>query len=152
MKFSFIDISKIDPNPHNPRGIEIAKQDKKLPLLKDSIKQFGILVPLVVATKGDRFLLIDGERRYIAAKSLGIDKVPAYINDQELSDRELLYQMFHIHHNREQWGPIQQCRALEIPYNKIKSRRPISQIENEEGKIKAIAEELANETNTKDLS
>lgn len=146
MKFDFIDVSKIDPNPHNPRGIEIAKQDKKLPLLKDSIKTFGILVPLVVVSRGDRFLLVDGERRYIAAKALGLETVPAYVNEKGLTDNELLYQMFHIHHNREQWGPIQQCRALEIPYNRIRNRKQISDIENEEAKIKAIAEELSIET------
>lgn len=129
MKFNFIDISKIDPNPHNPRGIQIAKQDKKLPLLTDSIKNFWILVPLVVVSRGNRYLLIDGERRYVAAKALGLNKVPAYVNEKGLSDNELLYQMFHIHHNREDWGPIPQCRALEPSYNRIRNRKKISEID-----------------------
>lgn len=146
MKFDHIDITKIDTNPNNPRGIEIAMQDKKLPLLKDSIKTFGILVPIVVASRNDRFLLIDGERRYVAAKALGINKIPAYINENKLSDDDLLYQMFQIHHNREQWGPIQQCSALEKPYNEIKEQKEIRNIENEEAKIKAIAESLSIET------
>lgn len=146
MEFSFIPISQIDVNPHNPRGIEIARQDKKLPLLKDSIKNFGILVPLVVVKRDSRYLLVDGERRYVAAKALGLQEVPAYINEQGLSDDDLLYQMFHIHHNREQWGPIQQCNALEKSYTRIKNEKEISSIESEEAKIKAIAEGLANET------
>lgn len=146
MKFSHIEISKIDPNPNNPRGIEIASQDKKLPFLKDSIKTFGILVPLVVTLSNNRYLLIDGERRFVAAKALGLKKVPAYINDKVLKDKELLYQMFQIHHNREQWEPVQQCKALEIPYKVINNRSAIKSIEDEEVKIQAIAEELSRET------
>jgi ParB/RepB/Spo0J family partition protein len=146
MDFAYIDTSKIIANPNNPRGIEIAQQDTKLPLLRDSIRLFGILVPLVVVKRKDKFLLIDGERRFVAAKSLGLKKIPAYINDNELTDDELLFQMFHIHHNREQWGPIQQCHALERVYIGIIDKKEIKSIENEEAKIKAIAEQLANDT------
>jgi ParB family chromosome partitioning protein len=86
-----VKVSKIDPNPGNPRGIAIASEDPKLPLLIDSIRQFGVLVPIVVARRGDRYFLVDGERRYTAAKTLGLPTVPAYIIDKGITDRDILY-------------------------------------------------------------
>lgn len=98
--------SKIDPNIKNPRRIDIAKEDLKLGSLMDSIKQFGIMVPLVVVPNDGRYMLIDGERRYEVAKSLRLKTVPAYIIEEDLSKKDVLLRMFHIHHNREQWDPI----------------------------------------------
>src|SRR4030042_3485882 len=133
-----IPTSKIDRNDNNPRGINILEQDNKLGLLRDSIKQFGIMVPLVVVPRKGRYILIDGERRYEAAKSLGLTNVPAYVTESELNDQKILVRMFHIHHNREQWGPIPQCNALEDMYKEIKKRKNISMLSSEEAKIKAI--------------
>src|SRR5574341_2263871 len=99
MKFENIEIENLDPNPKNPRGIDIVEEDEKLSLLKDSIARFGILVPLVAKHQKGRFQLIDGERRYWAAKELGLKKVPAYIFPPDLDERDILQRMFHIHHN-----------------------------------------------------
>ena len=52
-----IPTSKIDRNDKNPRGINIVEQDDKLGLLRDSIEQFGILVPLVVVPRKGRYIL-----------------------------------------------------------------------------------------------
>ncbi len=146
MKLEHIKIAEIDPNPNNPRGIDIATQDPKLPLLKNSIDKFGVMVPIVVAPRKGRYLLIDGERRFIAAIDLGIKKIPAYITKMGLNDSDVLFRMFQIHHNREQWDPIQQCHALEPTYRQISSRKRIKQIEDERAKIQAIAEDLSDAT------
>jgi len=146
MKVDVVDISKIDPNPENPRGIDIAREDTKLPALKDSIKQFGILVPLVLVPRGRRYLLLDGERRFVAAQALGLKTLPAFITERGLDDDDLLVRMFQIHHNQQQWGAIQQCRALEGPYRSISGRRSIVAIGNDRARIKAIAEELSRAT------
>ena len=143
MKLDLIDVSLIDPNPHNPRGIEIARQDPNLPTLKDSINTFGILVPIVVVSRRNRYLLIDGERRLICARDLNIKKIPAFITKKGLSDDEILLRMFHIHHTHEQWGPIQQCKALESLYRRIRRRKNIADIEDDRAQSKSIAEELA---------
>ena len=84
-----IDLFKIDPNPNNPRGIDIETKDKKLALLKDSIRQFGILVPLVVARIGSRYRLLDGERRLVAAQALGLKTVPAYVTTKRLTKNDI---------------------------------------------------------------
>ncbi len=139
--------SKIDRNDKNPRGINIVEQDDKLGALRDSIKQFGIMVPLVVVPKKKgRYILIDGERRYEVAKSLGLKKVPAYVTERELNDKKILVRMFHIHHNREQWGPIPQCKALEDMYKEFKKRKNILTLSSEDAKIKVMAAEIEQST------
>ncbi|MGD0580656.1 MAG: ParB N-terminal domain-containing protein, partial [Bryobacteraceae bacterium] len=150
MRLTEIAISEILPNAENPRGIDIPTQDTKLSYLKDSIKTFGVLVPVVLTPRGNKFLLVDGERRYYAAKAVGLDKLPAYIitanNGSELASKDLLFRMFQIHHLRDQWGPVQQCRALESTYDKIVVRKEIKAIEDVKSSVKAVTEELADVT------
>ncbi len=144
-----IHLSAITPNKDNPRGIDVPTQDPKLSYLKDSIQQIGIQVPLVVTPRGGSYLLIDGERRYYAAKALGLQDVPAYVvgsrDGKPLSPSDLLFRMFQIHHLREQWGPVQQCRALEVKYKQIASAKDILPIQDPRVQVKAIAEHLVND-------
>src|ERR1035441_1587435 len=148
MRLTNIDLSKIRPNPDNPRGIDIQTQDEKLSYLKDSIAEFGVMVPIVVSQKGDTYLLIDGERRYWAAKAIGLNKLPAFVIDEkgEYSEDDILYRTFKIHHNREQWGPVQQCHALENLYNKVSKTAQIKSISDERAKLAAIAESIVEQT------
>ncbi|MGA2269572.1 MAG: ParB N-terminal domain-containing protein [Bryobacteraceae bacterium] len=147
MRLEELQIAKIDVNEKNPRGVNILTNDPKLAYLKDSIKRFGVMVPLVVTPRRDRFLLIDGERRYYAAKAVGLGKLPAYIienaNGQPFSDRDLLFRMFQIHHLREQWGPVQQCAALQSTYDEIVSRKDIRSVVDLRSQVQAVTEELA---------
>src|SRR5690606_37718797 len=78
-------ISSIQPDPDQPRKT-FNKDD--LEGLALSIKQHGILQPIVVISKGDMFLIVAGERRYRAAKLAGLAKVPAII--RTLSDQHKL--------------------------------------------------------------
>lgn len=148
MRLTHIDISKITRNPNNPRGIDILTEDDKLSYLKDSIKQFGVMVPIVVSQRGDGYMLIDGERRYWASQAVGLTKIPAFVLDEEgsFSTKDILYRMFQIHHNREQWGPVQQCRALEELYARIEKRDAIRSIDDERARLKAIGEEIVKAT------
>ena len=106
------------------------------------------MVPIVVSRRGNEYLLIDGERRYWASKALGLSKIPAYIIDHrgEFSNSDILYRMFQIHHNREQWEPVQQCRALETVYKRICRKQDIRSISDERAKSSALAEELVRVT------
>ena len=146
MKQEEILLKAIEANPKNPRGIKIAEEDEKLSLLKTSIQKFGILVPLAVLKQGSKYKLIDGERRYEAAKSLGLKEVPAIITTDVIDEDNFLLRMFHIHHNREQWGPVQQCRALEGLYEEIINQGNIKKIKDEDIKLREITEELVAHT------
>jgi hypothetical protein len=150
MRLEAVPISLIDPNEDNPRGIDIATQDARLSFLKDSIARFGVLVPVVLTPKGRRFLLVDGERRYHAAKAVGSKELPAFVISNEegksLSPDELLFRMFQIHHLRDQWGPVQQCRALEKAYKQTVARADIKSIQDVKAWMKAVADALAQDS------
>lgn len=149
MQLETIRIDDIQTNTSNPRGINIQTDDPKLNYLKDSISHFGVLVPLVVSKRSKgQYLLIDGERRYWASKQLGLKRIPAYIIDSDGSfkDEDILLRMFQIHHNREQWGPVQQCRALESVFQATMKKPEIRSIRDHKAQIKAITEELVHAT------
>jgi ParB family chromosome partitioning protein len=76
----------IDPNPYQPRK---DFNEESLNVLADSIKQFGILQPLIVRKAEDRFQLIAGERRLRAAKLAGIERVPVVLKE---SGNELAFE------------------------------------------------------------
>ena len=73
--------------------------------------------------------------------------MPAFVVDEEgdLTDSDILYRMFQIHHNREQWLPIQQCHALEVVYRKVVRQASVRSLNDERAKLNAVAEELAQE-------
>src|SRR4051794_2947635 len=79
MQLRLIPISKIVRNPDNPRHIDIASEDDKLSYLADSIRNFGILVPIVVTRRGRHYFLVDGERRFHAAKIANLKTLPAFV-------------------------------------------------------------------------
>jgi ParB family chromosome partitioning protein len=75
-ELSYIPLSKIEPNPDQPRK---EFDEETLAELAQSIKENGIIVPLTVIKENGKYILIAGERRYRAAKSVGLKDVPAYI-------------------------------------------------------------------------
>jgi ParB family chromosome partitioning protein len=79
-----IEISRIVPNVHQPR---FDFNEEKLAELANSIKQHGIIQPLVVNQKGEQFEIIAGERRFQAAKIAGLNKVPAIIRKAEEKEK-----------------------------------------------------------------
>ncbi len=149
LPFDNIPIDLIDANPRNPRGIDIETEDTKLASLKDSIDDYGVMVPIIVSKRsGDRYFLIDGERRFRASKQLKKETIPAYIIDPDgtMDKREILYRMFQIHHNRSQWDPVQQCNALEPTFQKALRSTAIASIQDHKAKIKALTEKVVTAT------
>ncbi len=74
----------IDPNPWQPRSI-VAGAD--LAELADSLREHGLVQPIVVRARGDRYQLIAGQRRLAAARRLGWEKVPVRVLD--VDDRQM---------------------------------------------------------------
>jgi len=70
-RIRMISLEKIDPNPHQARS-ELGNIQE----LMDSIKSKGVLEPILVRPKADRFEIIAGERRYIAAKNISLKEIP----------------------------------------------------------------------------
>lgn len=113
----WIDVDKIDPNPYQPRK---EFDDSALAELADSIKQYGVLQPLVVSryevqnsTGGieARYELIAGERRTRASRLAGIRQVPAIIRVGD--DSKLKLELAIIENlQREDLNPLDRARAF----------------------------------------
>jgi len=73
-----VDVTEIETNPHQPRK---TLDDIKLKQLSESIKEDGVLQPIVVRRSGDKFQLVMGERRLQAARLAGMPKVPALVKN-----------------------------------------------------------------------
>jgi len=71
-----ISVNKVEPNINQPRK---AFDEDALEDLSDSIKQFGIIQPLLVSDKGTHYEIVAGERRWRAAKKAGLKEVPVII-------------------------------------------------------------------------
>jgi ParB family transcriptional regulator, chromosome partitioning protein len=101
-------ISAITPNPNQPRK---AFDDTALEELSASLRQSGLLQPLVVRRVGDGYQLIVGERRWRAAKMAGIERVPAVV--REASDAESLELALVENLLREDLNPMEEAEAYE---------------------------------------
>lgn len=109
----------IEASPENPRGS--VEEDASFERLVSSIAEVGILVPIVVREMAaGRFQLVDGERRYLAAKKLRLPKVPAHVLSSGLNKQDLRKYMFHLHMTREQWEPLAQCKSLAEMYPEVR--------------------------------
>jgi ParB family chromosome partitioning protein len=101
-------IDSIAPNPHQPRK---DFDDKALQDLAASLRQSGVLQPVVVRRFGDGYQLVVGERRWRAAKLAGITRIPAVI--REASDAESLELALVENLLREDLNPMEEAEAYQ---------------------------------------
>jgi ParB family transcriptional regulator, chromosome partitioning protein len=99
-----VDIDRISPSPFQPRR---AFDEIKLEELATSIRNQGIIQPLVVRPKGARFELIAGERRWRAAMKAGLSRVPVVV--REASDQDALQLALIENLQREDLNPIEEA-------------------------------------------
>jgi ParB family chromosome partitioning protein len=104
-----IDIDNIYPNPYQPRKKFSAEKIKEL---ADSLKEAGMIQPVIVYKKDDRYYLMVGERRWRAAQYLKWEKVPAIIKD--LSPDELIVGALVENLQREDLNAIEVAEGIEI--------------------------------------
>lgn len=97
---------QIGVNPMQPRQRFL---DHELDELVESIRQYGIIQPLIVTRKGDQYELIAGERRLRASKIIGLKKVPAIV--REASEQEKLEVALIENLQREDLNPIETAVA-----------------------------------------
>ena len=101
-------IDSITPNPNQPRK---DFDDKALQDLSASLRQSGVLQPVVVRRFGDGYQLVVGERRWRAAKLAGITRIPAVI--REASDAESLELALVENLLREDLNPMEEAEAYQ---------------------------------------
>lgn len=104
-----ISLNKIVPDENQPRKFF---DESRMATLKSSIKSHGIKNPLTLEVmKGGTYLIQDGERRFRAAKSLGLKQVPAIIVP-EVSEVQRLIEQFHLQEQHEGWSSIEKAVAV----------------------------------------
>lgn len=102
-----VKINQVEPNRDQPRK---DFDEDSLMELADSIKQFGILQPLIVKKKKDYYEIIAGERRWRAAKIAGVKEVPIIV--KEYSDQEIVEISLIENIQRENLNPIEEAMAF----------------------------------------
>ena len=103
-----IKLSEIEPNKQQPRKVF---NEDSLQELAESIKNYGIVQPLIVSKEKDYYKIIAGERRWRAAKIAGINEVPVIVKDyteQEIMEIALIENI-----QREDLNPIEEAMAYQ---------------------------------------
>src|SRR3989338_7077026 len=103
-----LSIHHVQPNPLQPRGVI---STDSLQELADSIKEHGILEPLVVAHTPAGYQIVAGERRWRAAKLAGLEMVPVVI--AETSPKGMLEMALVVNVQRTDLKPIERAKAFE---------------------------------------
>lgn len=110
----YVNIAKVEPNRDQPRK---NFDEDSLQELSESIRQFGVLQPLLVQDKGDYYAIIAGERRWRASKLAGLKEVPVIIKD--LTDQEVVEISLIENIQRENLNPIEEAMAYKRLLNEF---------------------------------
>lgn len=106
--FFYCPVASISPNPHQARQ---QFSESELTELANSIKEKGVIQPILVSQTKDGFQLIAGERRWRAAQKAGLDKIPAWIRD--VSPSEALELALTENIQRQDLNPIEEAFAYQ---------------------------------------
>jgi len=101
-----VSIDQVDPNPNQPRQVM-----GDLSELIASITEKGVIEPLIVRQRGDRFQIIAGERRYQAAVQAGLRELPVVLRD--VDDTEVIELALIENLQRKDLTPFEEAEALE---------------------------------------
>ena len=105
---TLVNINLIEPNKEQPRQ---HFDEQALQELADSIKQIGIIQPIVVQKKDKYYVIIAGERRWRAAKLAGLKEIPVIIKDY--SEKEIMEIALIENIQREDLNPIEEAKAYQ---------------------------------------
>jgi ParB family chromosome partitioning protein len=105
----YIAISRVAPNPSQPRKVF---RESELASLAASIREQGVLQPLVVRKRGDGYELIIGERRWRASQLAGLDEVPAVVLDA--TDRQVVEMALVENVQRADLNPMELAEAFRV--------------------------------------
>ena len=104
-----LDLDQIQPNPLQPR---MRFDPVKLQKLAASIKENGILQPIVVRASGGGYEIVVGERRWRAAQQVGLERIPAIV--QHVSDEKMLELALVENIQRDELSPIEEGQAYQL--------------------------------------
>lgn len=103
-----VNITRVEPNRNQPR--KTFDEDSMEDMI-DSIKQIGIINPLIVVDRGDHYMIVGGERRWRAAQKVGLKEVPVIIKD--LTEEQIAVYSIIDNVQREDVNPIEAALAFQ---------------------------------------
>ena len=106
-------ITQVEPNRNQPRH---QFDEEKIEELSDSIKEYGVIQPIIVVRNDDRYKIVAGERRWRAAKRAGLKEIPAVVRnytEQEIAQIALIENL-----QRENLNPIEEALGFQTLMNK----------------------------------
>ncbi|QYG95303.1 ParB/RepB/Spo0J family partition protein [Iamia sp. SCSIO 61187] len=101
-------VGDIDPNPHQPRS---HFDEESLASLAASVRELGVLQPILVRPAGERYELIAGERRWRAARRAGLSRIPAVV--RTIDDSTSLEQAVVENLHRQDLNPLEEAGAYQ---------------------------------------
>ena len=112
-RFEILSITELHPDINQPR--KNVRDDSERGRLIESIKKYGIEVPLsVMWMEEGKYNIIDGHRRYFAAKDLNLQKIPCRIYPP-MHVGDLESRRFEIQNNRKSWKPLERAGSINEP-------------------------------------
>lgn len=105
-----LDIHLIIPNKNQPRQ---HFDETKIKELAESIKQVGVIEPIVVSKKENQYEIITGERRFKASQEAGYDTIPAVVKNDKKTQKNLFEIMLIENIQREDLSPVETATALD---------------------------------------
>ncbi|MBO5417055.1 MAG: ParB/RepB/Spo0J family partition protein [Clostridia bacterium] len=115
-----VNINSVEPGDGQPRK---SFDKEKIEQLAESIKEHGIIQPIIVSKSGNSYKIIAGERRWRAARVAGLKKVP--VIEKEVTDRQILEMALIENIQREDLNPIEEAEA----YSRLVSEYNMTQEE-----------------------
>jgi len=106
--FTEINLDNIMPNPYQPRQ---TWNNEQLRELADSIKENGLIQPIIVRQRGSKYEIVAGERRFRAAEIAGLQKIPAMV--RKTDDSEMLALALVENIQRADLNPIEKAKAYQ---------------------------------------
>jgi len=103
-----VKINDVEPNAEQPRKVF---DQEKLQALAESIKEHGVVQPIIVRQDGNRYVIVAGERRWRAAKLAGLKTIPVVI--KELSSKQVMEIALIENLQREDLNPIEEAEAYQ---------------------------------------
>ncbi|HUU85624.1 MAG TPA: ParB/RepB/Spo0J family partition protein [Phycisphaerae bacterium] len=103
---ALVELDRLSPNPFQPR--DIATEESLAPLA-DSLRTSGMIQPISVRARGDRFEIIAGERRWHAARMAGLKAVPVVVH--QATDHQMLEMALVENIQREDLNPVDRARG-----------------------------------------
>ena len=103
----YLKLNEIEPNKNQARKIF---DEEAIEELSNSIKEYGVIQPIIVAKKSDYYEIIAGERRWRASKKAGLDTIPAIIKEDDAQRNKEISLIENI--QREDLNPIEKARGI----------------------------------------